>query len=336
MSKYYSLTGLIIAAVLLLLPGNALAEERLRDIDGAPPGLALHPWLEYSLHDHTHVSAQPFTPLLPADANSVSLVVAHWPRSEQVCRLAIVQHGVSLDGTGSPRTLLMVHAGKTEPELLALPDATGDAGVLARLCIWPTSRDANAELVFLGAFSTQNQDSSVFGFKLTSSGMLSYLDLGGALTLYGWFDIIDLDSDSSFELVTSRNLDGTWGGFSYRSVRSYSGTGYIAAPESYPDYFKAELVRINWIVEMRSKIQDNPMDYVNQSGIGPYYVAEFNDTRYGFDSIIELPTTALGVEDVPAYNAARRGAFKLIVNYRDELTAWLDGGDLPATWKLAQ
>jgi hypothetical protein len=323
-------------AVVILLAGNARAEERLRDIDGAPAGLALHPWLEYSLLDHTHASVQPFNPLLPVDVNSIDLVVVNWPRSEQTCRLAIVQHGVSLDGAGPPHTLLMIHAGEAEPGLLALPDTTGDAGVLARLCIWPTSRDGNAELVFLGAFSTQNHDSKLFGFKLTSSGELVYLDVGGALTLYGWFDVIDLDSDGSFELVTSRNLDGTWGGFSYRSVRGYNGTGYSAAPESYPDYFRAELARINWIVDTRAKIQDNPMEYVNQSGIGPYYIAEFKDTRYGFDSIIELPTTALGIENVPAYNAACRAAFQLIVNYRDELTAWLDGGDLPATWKLAQ
>ena len=75
MRDHYSLTGMVIAVALLLLPGNVQAEERLRDIDGAPAGLALHPWLEYSLHDHTHASAQPFASLLPTDTTSVSIAV---------------------------------------------------------------------------------------------------------------------------------------------------------------------------------------------------------------------------------------------------------------------
>jgi len=111
--------------------------------------------------------------------------------------------------------------------------------------------------------------------------------------------------------------------------------GYVVDPEGYRDYFQRELEWLNWVVETRELIQDNPEPYLSKTGIGYVYVAQYQGRSYGFDSVIELPAGVEGIEDLEEYNRDRRAAFRLVATYRDELAAWLDGGPNPATWKLA-
>lgn len=326
----------IAAAAALVLMAPAAAEQRLREYDAAPFSLAVHHWMPVEVLDHTSQAGYRLAPALPASMVSMVVLRLRWPRSDQECHLGVAQLGEVMGyQQQQPSCALAVVVGEGEPRRVLLPANPG--GPLNRLCIWPTGRSSDAELVFLMTTAEPVASTSVYGFSLNAQGEVRMLDTGGALTLYGWFDAVDLDEDGSFELLTSRNLDGTWGGFFYHTVRGYEpGAGrYVASPDDYQDYFRTELAWLDWVVATRELIQQNPEPYLSNSGIGYIYVAEYQGRSYGFDTIIELPATAAGVENLQQYNSDRRAAFRLVFTYRDELADWLDGGPYPATWKLA-
>jgi len=315
----------------------ALAEQRLTESDQAPFGLAVHHWLPVELQDHTSPAGYRLAQALPPTMVAMDVVRLRWPRSDQECYFGVAQLGeiVGYQSQASGCALALM-VGDGEPKRLALP--AGADGMLNRLCVWPTARSTDAELVFLFTLASASADTPVYGYSLNAQGELRELDTGGALTLYGWFEAVDLDEDGSFELVTSRNLDGTLGGFFYHAVRSYQpeAARYVGNPEGYQDYFRNQLAWLNWIVDTRALIQQNPAPYLSTTGIGYIYVAAYEGRRYGFDSVIEVPAAYTEVGDVQQYNQQRRDAFRLVVTYRDELTAWLEGGPYPATWKLPQ
>jgi hypothetical protein len=312
----------------------ALAEQRLTEYEQAPFGLAVHRWLPVELQDHTSPAGYRLAQALPPSMVAMDVVRLRWPRSDEECYLGVAQLG-EVTGYQAPESgcALALMVGDGEPKRLTLP--AGASGMLNRLCIWPTARSSEAELILLFTLAAAGADTPVYGYSLNTQGELREIETGGAQTLYGWFEAIDLDEDGTYELVTSRNLDGTWGGFYYHTVRSYQPEkGYIASPDGFQDYFRDQLAWLNWVVDTQALIQANPAPYLSTTGIGYVYVAEYRGRRYGFDSIIEVPATDTEVGDVEQFNRARREAFRLVVQYRDELAAWLDGGPYPATWKL--
>lgn len=331
----YRLGALIALLAALALAAPAAAAQPLMEYDTAPFGLAVHRWLPVEILDHTSQAGYRLAEALPSSMVAMTVVKLSWPRSDLECDLGVAQLG---EGTGNaqqaPSSALALIVGDGEPRSIALPGSV-DA-TLNRLCIWPTARSADAELIFLLTLADPDASSKVYGFSVGPQGNVRMLDMKGAETLYGWFDAVDLDEDGSYELVTSRNLDGTWGGFFYHTVRSYDALhgDYAVEPERFQDYFRGELDWLNWVVETRGKIQQNPEAYLNQTGIGYFYVAEYQGRSYGFDSVIELPASS-GLENLQQFNSDRRAAFRLVTTYRDELAAWLDGGPYPATWKLS-
>src|SRR5690606_28445149 len=105
-------------------------------------------------------------------------------------------------GKGLQSYLALVDSeGKAQP--LAVPQELS-TGLLSRVCVWPTSINAQAELVFICAFySDSSYDTGLYGFSLKPDGSLRNLDLGGARTLFSWFEVEDIDNDSDYELITS-------------------------------------------------------------------------------------------------------------------------------------
>ncbi|MBN2082437.1 hypothetical protein JW859_09550 [bacterium] len=321
--------------IVVLSPFMAKAEERLQEYQGTPFSLAAQRQLEIELLDHTSQPGYQMATLLPTSTTSVDIVGIRWPRSEQRCYLAIAHSGGGnqyATGPGGDYLLLMAAGREAKP----VPLSAGGNGMVNRLCIWPTERSENAKLIILFSLTGSTYDATVYALAVNPDGTFTELDTGGALTLFGWFDCVDLDGDGSFELITSRNLDGTIGGFFYHAVRSLreDQQAYMGAPSGYLEYFEQELAWLDWVVETRGLIQADPTPYLNATGVGHAYVAEYNGRKYGFDSVIEVPLTFPGVENVSEYNQQRRDAFHLVMKYRDELAAWLNGGDYPATWKM--
>lgn len=322
----------------LTFGGGAFAAEPLLEVEGLPFTLAVHPWLTPRLAPMSEQAAFELATVLPPGTVELDILVLNWPKSTTSCWLGVGQSAAAGAGPDSPLTEhLAIVVGEGEPQKILLEShIAGD--LLNRVCIWPTSKGEDAQLVFVCSVSGTEQDGRLAGFVVTADGTVRELTTGGALTLYGWFSAEDLDNDGLYELITSRNLDGTWGGFFYHAVRSYDpGTAaYVARPDNYIDYFLQEKEWLDWVLEMQPIIQANPADYLNQSGVGYAYVAEYNGRNYGFDSIIEVPPTFSGVGDVQQFNRGRRAALSLVRTYRAELADWLAGGDYPATWKLSR
>jgi hypothetical protein len=74
---------------------------------------------------------------------------------------------------------------------------------------------------------------------------------------------------------------------------------------------------------------------MNRDGSGPYYSAVYDGTVFGFDSIVEVPVPE-GDEfsHIVLFNSERARSFQRVVQYRDELAAWLDGGSQPTAWNI--
>ena len=322
----------------MLLVASASASEPLLEIEGLPFTLAVHPWLKPRLATMSDQAAFSLATVLPSTTVEMDILALNWPKSELGCWLAVANSTARGAAPGGPMLEhLACKVGDGEPANATLPGQTAGAR-LNRVCIWPTAKSVDADLVCVCSLATDEQDAQVVGLVIGSDGRVRDLDTAGALTLYGWFDAQDLDNDGLYELITSRNLDGTWGGFFYHAVRSLDPASgrYIASPDGYEDYFAQEKAWLDWVIETREVIQANPADYLNHSGIGYAYVAEYQGRKYGFDSVIEVPPTFTGVGDVEQFNRGRRQAFELVRTYRDELAAWLEGGPYPPTWKMGR
>ena len=90
------------------------------------------------------------------------------------------------------------------------------------------------------------------------------------------------------------------------------------------------------MVTTREAIQADPEPFLDTTGVGPVYRAEYNGTIYGFDSVVEVPRLPQDEAHVTDYNNERRAAFALVREYRDGLRSWLAGGEYPQAWRLGQ
>lgn len=274
--------------------------------------------------------------VLPMSVISMDMLQLKWPKSDNAAIIAVAQSSGGLGAEQQLKTSIAVLVPGGKPTLLPLDEFSSN-GFVARLCAWPTAINGQADLVILVAFSWGWQDATVMGFRIAPDGSITQIDTSGANTLFGWFDATDLNDDGRYELITSRNLDGTIGGFFYHAVREYDpATGsYVAKPDEFTGFFKAELDWLDWVISTRAEIQADPQPYLDKTGVGPVYRATYKGTSYGFDSIIEVPTLPDDEKRLDDYNAQRRAAFKLVKDYRDDLAAWLNGGAYPAAWRLS-
>lgn len=334
-SYSWILAFMFAAAQLLALPPSVQAQQRLVELEGMPFSLAVANRMTARLLPFEDPAGYRAAAVMPRNITELDIVEVTWPRSKRALRLGIGSTG----RLNSPREQyycsisVAVDEGEarlTEVSRSPLP------GTLSHLSIWPTS-GSDGDLIAVFTLASAAPDSTVYAFRVSPDGAVADVSTGGALTAYGGFEVVDLDSDGSFELVTTRNLDGMPGGFSYKAVRRFDGSAYIADPERYKrSLFQDELVFLDWVVQTRASIQTNPEPYLNKGFYGFFYAAEYKGELYGFDSLIELPQTAGGQYDLPVYNKQRQEAFQRVQAYRDELHGWLNGGAVPDTWKLTR
>jgi len=332
------ITALLLAlgALLLAAMQPARAEQPTREFEGAPFSVAAPKQIGVQLLPLEAQAGFAAAAVLPGNASGMDLLEFRWPKSDAACVLAVARTDPAANQWDQPpQTNLAVIAGDKKAQALAL-EGGAIAGFLTRVGVWCTSTDATGEMVFLLSFGEGPVDSRVLGFSVQPTGEVQAIETGVARTQYGWFDLTDLDDNGTYELITTRNLDGMNGGFTFHAVRAYDAATrtYQPQPDSFKPYFEKDLAWLNWVVETRAAIQANPEPYLTKSILGNVYVAVYGKAPFGFDSVIEVPSTFPGIEDVAAYNRERRAAFELVRNYRDELKAWLGGGAYPPTWKL--
>ena len=267
----------------------------------------------------------------------MDMIELRWPKSNQTLVICSVMANVLPRQQQPSSSHIAILVEDNDPQLIEFSEEI-QQGMLTRMCIWPTSISPDASLVVLLSYTAGWNDALITGFEVNPAGDIHPVNLGNALTLFGWFNLQDLDDDGSYELITLRSLDGNVAGFTYNAVRKYDAASrtYLPEPDVYREFFESELDRLEWIIQTRHLIQAHPEKYLSNEIEGYAYVAEYQGQQYGFDSIIELPETYTGLRDVAAYNSDRREAFNLVKKYRDELKAWLEGGTYPATWKLPQ
>jgi hypothetical protein len=332
------IASLILMMVALAWPSLASAQEWLSEQEaGVPFQLAAERQIAASVLPYDSQAGFVLAAALPQSATGLDVVEFKWPKSGQACQLGIAQSG---GGYGQqlamPLTYFAMRVGDGTAKLVPGTEQ-GLQGVVARVCVWATALGAEAQLVFLYTCSEGPDDSEVRGFILSPDGSMALLNTQHAQTLYGWFECGDLNGDGTYELVTSRNLDSSPGGFFYHAVRTYDAAqqAYGAQPDAFKEYFAKELAWLDWVLTTRDQIQANPQSYMSKQEYGHIYTAEYENVAYGFDSIIELPQNAAQVPNLDGYNKQRRAAYRLIKDYHDQLKAWLDGtGAYPAAWKL--
>jgi hypothetical protein len=312
----------------------ALAVQQLHEVDGMPFSLEAHHKLAVKLLGRDDPAALSAALVMPHDLTGLDVISINWPAGGDT-RLALGQTGAK---RGSPReqlyTVLAYSMGEDNKTELLDPPGKPLAGTVNRLALWPTADRQQLILLYTMA-ATGAADSPVYAYALAATGQARKLSTGGALSAYGGFEAVDLDDDGSFELLTTRNLDGMQGGFVYHAVRRLEGDSFIADPERYKPYFTDELTFLDWVVATRGQIEATPENYVNKGLYGFFYAAEYHGALFGFDSIVEINGDGTP-NNMTAYNKLRREAFGRVSAYRDELKAWLGGGPRPPTWKLAR
>lgn len=242
-----------------------------------------------------------------------------------------------VETTQGPQEATQVLLVNSAGTVYSLPvDTARGNGNLERICIFPEQSNLEKCLILL-SFS-QGANSPVFGFCLGADGQLWNVDCSSAKTLFGWFEIRDLNDDGSFELLTTRSMDGVPGGFSYSAVRAYQPDvlAFYPDPDSYLTYFKVELEWLDWVVATKDVIQLDPDSFVNPSDQGPFFLATYKGTKYGFDSIVELPVPEGNYYHLEQFNLERQVSFNRVKRYLAELQGWLDGGPYPLSWNLSR
>jgi hypothetical protein len=272
--------------------------------------------------------------VMPREVLSLDVLRYNWPKKSAPLEIAIGRTGQGQGMTQKPAfTALTARVGTGEPQPL-FADAPRP-GVLGQIAAW-TTQDERELVLLVSLAGGTSVDSPIFAFAVGQAGTVREINTGGAVSTYGGFEVIDLDNDHSFELVTARNLDGMAGGFSYHAVRTLTGDTYGPKPEQFKPYFQAELAFLDWVVDTREKIQADPEPYMGKGLYGFFYAAPYEKVMFGFDSIVEVPENPGAKQDRTEYNRLRREAYQRVVSYRDELRVWLGGGARPTIWKLPQ
>jgi hypothetical protein len=315
----------------------AHAEQRVREFANAPFSIGAMRLIAVKLLPLESSAGFALVAKLPRDIAEIDVVEFRWPRSNQACALAIARSRPASDQPELPQRSYLAVLAAEQATLLALPEEP-ISGFINRVAVWPTANNDTGELVFLVSLGEGASDSRLLGFAVAPSGAVTPVSTGSAKTQFGWFDVSDLDDDGRYELITKRSLDGMEGGFMYSALRTYDPATHTYAPQpaGYHSFYERELAWLDWVVTTRDLIQANPAPYLTTGNATSVYMAAYENVKYGFDTVIEVPATFTGVPDVPAYNRARRQCFERVCNYRDELAAWLSGGALPATWKMPQ
>ncbi|MCC7478518.1 hypothetical protein IT575_08675 [bacterium] len=346
-----SILSLRLPAALLLLgllctalpAGAARAAADLVELDIAAFSLACHPKLKLALSQDQEEARTEFAYVIPPDVSALDVLDIKWGKTRRAS-IAIAQTSQAETSSGSEvLTIIGVGFEDEDPQRIEIT-AEQRSGVLSRMAIWPAGEGQDAPLVVVMSFTSGLDDATMAGFVLEAGGSGRVIDLAGARTLYGWFEVEDAGGpDDGYELITRRNLDGTLGGFHYRAVRRYDAglAAFVAEPDEYKDFFREELRFMDWIVSTATAVQQRPDKYKSKEDAGPQYVAEFEGEIFGFDMLLELPESyqSGGPGDRPGPSAAdlnksARQALAYISAYRDELKAWLDGGARPATWRM--
>jgi hypothetical protein len=332
------IASLLIVLIGLIWPRLGLAEQWVAEQEATVPfQVAAQSQIGLTVLPYDSPAGFAFTSVLPPSTTGLDVVEFKWPKSDLTCQLGIAQ---TSQGYGQqftmPATYLAVRVAEGSAKVIPGSEQ-GLPGVVARVCVWATQMNSEAQLVFLYTCSEGPDDSEVRGFIVSPDGAVTALDTQHAQTLYGWFECGDLNSDGTYELVTSRSLDASPGGFFYHAVRTYDAArqGYVPQPDLFKEYFSKELAWLDWVLSTKDLIQANPQDYMSKQEYGHIYTADYEGMTYGFDTIIELPKTFTQVPDIDGYNKQRREAYRLIKTYHDELAGWLAGtGGYPAAWKL--
>ncbi len=336
---------LALALIGLICARPAFAAPGLVELDIAPFSLACHPKLKLQMSKNQEQAQTNFAYIIPPDASALDVLELSWGKGHKAS-IAVAQTTQPETASGSEvLTLVAVGFEDEDPQRIEIP-AELRSGVLARMAIWPASSGPDAPLVVVMSFTSGMDDSTMAGFVLEPSGSGRMIDLSGARTLYGWFDVEDVGGpDDGYELITRRNLDGTLGGFYYRAVRRFDAglAAFVAEPSQYVDFFKEELKFMQWVVGTAAQVQATPNKFVSKDDFGPQYVAEYGGELYGFDMLMEVPASfqmgGPGDRQGPTaedLNKTARQALKYITDYRNELESWLAGGAMPATWRIAR
>jgi hypothetical protein len=330
------ITGLF-CGLLIFPAGPARAADQLREVNGTPFFTECHPWLEaHALTDQDETmfaAAQ----LLGRTVVNISGISLTWPKSKLSCSILAGQYGDMRNSSGEElATSICVSGRENSMQIVPLDGSMRSSGFLSKLTIWPISRSADARLVILASFSNGYEDATVSGFSIDPDGTVEEISTGNAHSQWGEFQVADLDGNGSYELLCYRNLDGQLGGLSYRSVRAYdpATNAYTPAAEQHRRFFELQLNWLDWVISTRDAIVANPNQYYREQGNGNFYSATFNGEEYGFDTIVFIDNPEFSREQSQLARDQARDAFRRVKQYRDELTAWLAGGDMPATWGM--
>lgn len=333
---HFLIVGLI-CGLCFIQTGTAQAAELLREVNGTPFFTECHPWLEsraLTEQDQPVFLAAQKLGQTVVDISGISL---NWPKSQLGCGILVGQYGDMRGSNGAElATSICVSMAEDSIRIVDFDGAQKTPGFLSKLTVWPSSRSAEARLVVLASFSNGYEEATVRGFSIDPDGTVLPVSTGNANTQWGEFQVADLDDNGTFELLCYRNLDGQLGGLSYRSVRGYdaAANAYVPAAEQHQRFFELQLSWLDWVIRTRDTIVANPTQYFREQGNGNFYIAEYNGEQYGFDTIVFIDSPGFSREQAQQAEEQSRQAFQRVKKYRDEIKAWLAGGEMPATWGM--
>ena len=318
----------------LMLPAMAHAAQQLTELDGFPFSLAVEPGLKAQLLPVTDPAGYAAAAAFPHTVTEFDVISLQQSKGGNALKLIFGRTGGKFGSRASAMQTQLAFTSGDDSKASLIGDKNALLpGVVNRVCVWLSGSDL---VVLFTMANGSRSDGPVYGVLFPAGAAPRILDTGGAQALYGGFDVVDLDNDGRFELITARSLDGMAGGFQYHAVRTFANAAYTAQPDAYKAFFQRELDFLNWVVATRDKIQADPQPYLSSQLAGYAYVAQYEKEDFGFDSIVELPPGAGGKFDVVKYNQTRHDAFQRVKTYRDELQAWLGGGPHPPSWRLAR
>ncbi|MCB1222004.1 MAG: hypothetical protein H7A35_12570 [Planctomycetales bacterium] len=338
MTRLQSTFNIMWLAILMVAASclPALAAEQLQDLPGTSFNCEAHPWLEASPLGAESQAGYAAAEKLGMQVLNLSGIELHWPKSERSLLVMSGQYG-DMEGSGGRQLETSICVGLSDRDMQVI-NLRGQRipGFLSKLSAWPTQRGQDARLIIVVSFSDGYEDSQVLAFSVDGSGNVESVDTTNAHTQWGEYQLADLDDNGSYELLCYRNLDGSLGGLSYRSVRGYdaASNSYVPAAQQHKRFFELERDWLDWVIDTRPQVEANPMAYIQEEGTGAYYQAQYNGVSYGFDTIIFIDNAGYDREVARELGMRANDAFRKVRNYRDELNNWLSGGEMPATWGM--